>query len=87
MLDTTTGTAVGRLFSDDDVEEKDDPSPIRLPKSLWGRLSRIAELETASAREKNPHAKLISRNSVVRKVLSDFADAYEQEASRPKRGH
>jgi Zn-finger domain-containing protein len=79
---------VARLFSDDDIEEQEEPSPVRLPPSLWARLSEIAHTETERAKVANKKAKTISRNSVIKRVLRNFVEQYEAEETdkRSRRG-
>ena len=86
----TTGNPLARLFSEQEVKEKDQPQVVRLSPMLWERLSRIAEKETSRAQKERPKALVISRNDVIRKVLLDFADAYEAEEvaeKSHKKGH
>jgi hypothetical protein len=76
------------LFTDQDVEEKDEPSMVRLPQTLWDALTRIATVEEKRVRAMNPKAKKVSRNDVIKKVLADFVTRYDAE-TKPgsKRGH
>lgn len=84
----TTGPDL-TLFSTEEVEEKDEGSMVRLPKTLWERLTTIAKLEDARVRAAKPDAKKISRNDLIKKVLREFADKFEAEQDRKpaKKGH
>jgi virulence-associated protein VagC len=86
----TTGTAVA-LFSDNDLEEKDEGSVVRLPRTVWDELDRISVIERQRALIQKPNAKKVSRNDVIKKVLIDFIERYQSdeqaESERKPRKH
>ena len=82
MLASQVGAAAVPLFDNPESESAATPSQVRLLPELWQRLTRIAGAETMVRKRKRLPRPSVSRNDVMEKVLTDFADAYEAANAR-----